>query len=229
MVNIRVGVMFLPVGHKDPSLTSFCFLLTSMIYLMVLSVTQNCLRMIPHYLQQCTILTKATYDLNNGLTKIKKWAFQWKMSFNPDISKQVYEVIFSHKRSIASYLPSNFNNIAVAQTNYEKHLGMQLDKKLDFEEHLNKAESKVDKTIGIIRKSQNILPRSALLTIYKSFIRPHLHHGDIIYNKVFNESFHTKQESLQYNTTVAITGAIRGSSTEKIYDKLDLESLNSRR
>ena len=76
----------------------------------------------------------------------------------------------------------------VAQTNSQKHLGMQLDKKLNFEEHLKKVESKVNKTIGIIRKLQNVLPRLALLTIYNSFIRPHLDCGDIIYDKAFNES-----------------------------------------
>ena len=36
---------------------------------------------------------------------------------------------------------------------------------------------------------QNILPRSALLTIYKSFIRPHLDYGDIIYEQAYNVSF----------------------------------------
>ena len=106
---------------------------------------------------------------------------------------------------------------------------MQLDKKLTFEEHLKKVESKVNKTIGFIRKLQNVLPRSALLTIYKSFIRPHLDYGDMIYDKAFNESFHAKLESLQYDATMAITGAIRGSSTEKIYEELNLESLKSRR
>ena len=106
---------------------------------------------------------------------------------------------------------------------------MQLDKKLNFEEQLKKVESNVNKTIGIIRKLQNVLPRSAFLTIYKSFIRPHLDYGDITYDKAFNESFHAKLESFQYNATLAITGAIKGSSTEKIYEELGLESLKSRR
>ena len=74
---------------------------------------------------------------------------------------------------------------------------MQLDKKLNFKEHLNKVESKVNKTIGIIRRLQKVLPRSTLLTIYKSFIRPHVDYGDIIYDKIFNQSFHAKLESLQ--------------------------------
>ena len=34
-------------------------------------------------------------DLNEDLDKINKWAYQWKMSFNPDPSKKAQEVIFS--------------------------------------------------------------------------------------------------------------------------------------
>ena len=90
---------------------------------------------------------------------------------------------------------------------------MQLYKTLNFDEHLKKVEPKLNKTNGIICKLQNVLPRLALLTIYKSFIRPHLDYADIIYGKAFNESFHAKLESLQNNATLAITGAIRGSST----------------
>ena len=36
-------------------------------------------------------------ELNNDLIKISRWAYQWKMSFNPDPSKQAQEVIFSRK------------------------------------------------------------------------------------------------------------------------------------
>ena len=146
------------------------------------------------------------------------------MSFNPDISKQAYEIVFSSKRSIASYPPLTLNNILAAQ----KHSGMQLHKKLNFEEHLSKVESKANKTIGIIRKLQNALPRSVLLSICKSFIRPHLDYGDIIYDKAFNEPYHARLESLQYIATLAITRAIRESSTEKSYEELGLESLKSR-
>ena len=67
-------------------------------------------------------IKKATNDLNNDLTKITKWAFQWKMSFNPDISKQAHEVTFSRKRSITSHTPLSLNNLTIAQTNSQKHL-----------------------------------------------------------------------------------------------------------
>ena len=39
-------------------------------------------------------------QLNKDLIKISKWAYQWKMSFNPGVSKQAQEIVFSHKRSL---------------------------------------------------------------------------------------------------------------------------------
>ena len=36
-------------------------------------------------------------ELNSDLENISKWAFQWKMQFNPDPNKQANEVYFSKK------------------------------------------------------------------------------------------------------------------------------------
>ena len=74
-----------------------------------------------------------------------------------------------------------------------------------------------------------VLPRHSLLTIYKSFIRPHLDYGDIIYDQPNNQAFSNKLEAVQYNAALAITGAIRGTSKTKIYQELGLESLKSHR
>ena len=43
--------------------------------------------------------------LNNDLDKVSLWANKWKMSFNPDPSKQVQEVIFSQKINKVYHLP----------------------------------------------------------------------------------------------------------------------------
>ena len=68
--------------------------------------------------------------------------------------------------------------------------------------------------IALLQKFQHILPRHSLLTIYKTFIRPHLDYSDVIYDKVFNQSFHKKLEYVQYNDALAMTDAIRGIKTE---------------
>ena len=88
---------------------------------------------------------------------------------------------------------------------------------------------KVSRTIAFLCKLQHVLPRQALITIYKSFIPLYLDYGDILYGKAFNASFHQKIESIQYNACQAITDAITGSSRDKNYQELNLESLHHRR
>ena len=68
----------------------------------------------------------------------------------------------------------------------------------------------------------------ALLTIYKSFIRPHIDYGDVIYDQKYNDSFHAQLESYQYKAALVKTGEIKGSSTEKLYQVLGIEHLRSR-
>ena len=83
--------------------------------------------------------------------------------------------------------------------------------------------------IGLVRGFSVDLPRNAFLTIYKSFIRPHLDYGDILYDKLNNENFQTKVEKVQCRACLSITGAIQGTLREKVYDELGLHSLAKRR
>ena len=121
-----------------------------------------------------------------------------------------------------------FNNVNVSSWKSQKHLGILLDAKLTLGEHYKTILSKTNRTIGLLRKLQNLLPRAALITIYKAFVRPHLDYGDVLYDQAFNVSFHEKLESTQYNACLALTGAIRRTSKEKIYQELGLESLQIR-
>ena len=147
------------------------------------------------------------------------------MSFSPDPNKQAQEVIFSRKTTKDYHPPLAFNNNNVPETDSQKHLPVVLDNCLSFQDHLKMMLNKVNKAIGFLRKIHNILPRSALLAISKSFIRPHCHYGGIIYDQAYNASFRQKLELLQCNACLAITGAIRGTSREKLYEELGLESL----
>ena len=150
------------------------------------------------------------------------------MSFNADPPKQAQEVIVSRKITKSNHPTLIFNDNPVYQVALQKHLGMFLDCKLNFEEHLKTIVNKINKTKGLLRKFQNFLPRKLLLTIYKSFIRSHLDCGDIIYDQSYNTSFHQRLVSLQYNAALDIIGAIRGTLKENLYNELGLESLQNR-
>ena len=90
------------------------------------------------------------------------------MSFNPESSKQAQKAIFTcNLQKKKTY----FNDSSVKET----------CTRLDFQEHWKSLLKKVNNIVALLRKFQNILPRSALLTIY-----------NIIDVQAFNSSFHQK-------------------------------------
>ena len=82
---------------------------------------------------------KSASNLNDDLEKISYWGYQWKMQFNPDRNKQANEVIFSRKTSSnnLSHPPIKFNNNKISKCPYQKHLGIVLDSKLNFNAHVD--------------------------------------------------------------------------------------------
>ena len=135
--------------------------------------------------------------LNNDLRKIREWTEQWKMVFNPDSTKQVQDVTFSRKSHSQKHLDLYFNSLVVEKVKTQKHLGLKLDEKLNFKEHLKDKFAIVNKGIGMLKKLSNCLPRHSLATLDKAFIRPHLDYGDIIYDKPNNMNICNKIEILQ--------------------------------
>ena len=151
------------------------------------------------------------------------------MSFDLDRNKQAQEVMFSRKLRKVFHPNLSFNDQPVEKSVAHKHLGITLDEKIFFTNCINDKTNKTLKGVGLLRKLSTLLPRQSLLTIYKSFIRPQLDYGDVIYDQLLNESRSNRIESVQYKAALAITGAIQGSSRKKLYQELGLKHLHQRR
>ena len=103
--------------------------------------------------------------LNNDLRRISKWAYNWKMLFNPELSKLAQEVVFSRKKKLQSHSAISFNNIQVERASYVKHLVILLDEKLNFKQHIDIVILKINKGISVFKKLRYSLQRKSLLTI----------------------------------------------------------------
>ena len=79
----------------------------------------------------------------------------------------------------------------------------------------------MNRGIAVIKKLRYSLPRKSLITIYKALLRPLFDYGDVIYDQPHNASVCEKPESVQYKVALAITGAMQGTSREKIYQELE--------
>ena len=71
--------------------------------------------------------------------------------------------------------------------------------------------------------------------IYELYVRPHLYYDDIIYHKYdpefkfFKLDFTKKLESIQYSAALAVTGAWRGTNTDRLCEEVGWEILYYRK
>ena len=130
----------------------------------------------------CKIFTDGTSFLFSKCQDLKKseqkWAFQWKIKFNPDPKKQENEVISSRKWNPDSFPYPSAKVIEnnTSRCSHQKHPGIAIHSKLVFNTHI---DQKIQTTRLMKRLLVN-LSRSALLAIWKSFIRSRLSYDHIL-------------------------------------------------
>ena len=132
-------------------------------------------------------------------------------------------MIFSRKRTKPDHPLIFFNDTAVYQLPKHTHLGLTLDSQLTFELHIQEAITKARKGIGVLRFMSKYFHRDVLDQSYKLYVRPHLDYCNIIYHKHNPDlklDFTKKLESVQYSAASAMSGAWKGTNTDRIYEEL---------
>ena len=151
--------------------------LLSLIY--VNAPTDNILSLVKLFADDTTVFN-VVFDsyisaevLNQNLRAVQDWAYQWKMSFNPNPTKQAEQVIFSTKVSKVEHPAIYFNSSEVVTVPHQKHIGLILDEALNFAEHIKEAIIKAIRGIGITRFLSKYVYRGVLDQMYQLYVRPH--------------------------------------------------------
>ena len=166
--------------------------------------------------------------IERDLGIISAWAHQWKMIFNPGITKQAVEVIFSVRKHKTDHPEQTFNDVPVTREKSTKHLGVYLDERLSFSKHIREALIKAKKGISLLKCISKYVSRKVLDMTYKLYIRPHLDYGDVIYHNQRADLMHLVEQT-QYKAGLVVSGCWQGTSREKLYKELGWESLTDRR
>ena len=150
------------------------------------------------------------------------------MVFNPDLSKQAVEVIFSVKRNKPIHPPLSFNDIPVARETNTKHLGLFLDERLSFTKHIKEKINMANKGIALLKFLSKFVSKDILNMSYKLYVRPHLDYGDIIFHNQRSDLMNLI-ERVQYKAGLIVSGCWQGTNREKLLSELGWESLSDRR
>ena len=91
-------------------------------------------------------------------------------------------------------------NIILATTKEEKDLGVMIDDKLKFYQHITASVSKANRTLGMIRRSFDYLDRPTLALLYKSMVRPFIEYANVVWSPYLQKHLH-KLEQVQRRAT----------------------------
>ena len=107
-------------------------------------------------------------DLQEDLDNIQSWASTWKMKFDADKLKVLH---LGNQNPQYEYIMCDICLEAVRE---EKDMGVIVDEKLKFGTHTVTQAYKVNKVLGLIRRTFDNLDEEMLVLLYKSLVRPHL-------------------------------------------------------
>ena len=105
-----------------------------------------------------------------------------------------------------------------------KYLGVMIDSKLNFQNHIKIIESKLSRGVGILYRLNAVLPREALCKIYFALFHPHLLYGLVVCGSAFPTDM-SKLESLQNKVVKIIGDGTARESPTPFYGQLKILKL----
>ena len=116
-------------------------------------------------------LSRIEKDLNEILSNVSQWLKVNKLSLNV---KKTHYMIFSKKKNLQK--PSvnlKIDGEPLSEVNKTKFLGIVIDNKLSWNDHINYISGKISRGIGILIRARAFLNKKTLITLYYSFIYPY--------------------------------------------------------
>lgn len=164
-------------------------------------------------------------ELNADLETLSTWAGQWAVTFNA--TKTVYTII-SRKIVPIQYDPIVLNGIELNRVDEHCHLGCIINKHMSWESHIRSKIKKAAPRINLLKRSALKFPRSCKVNIYKTFIRPVLEYGGVLYDNC-PEYLSKLLEKSQKNAAIICSGAYQSTSYTKLLTELGWATLKQRR
>ena len=155
--------------------------------------------------------------INSELSNISTWLKVNELSLN---IKKIHYIIF-HKKKEPFSIEIKIYNEKIEQVYKTKFLGVVIDPKLSWKNHIALVSGKLSRSIGMIIKARQCLNRKALTTLYYSFFYPYLTYCNHVWGSTYTT--HTmKLFIVQKKVIRIIYGIKRRESTETAFTDLKI-------
>ncbi len=157
--------------------------------------------------------------LNPELVLLSEWFKANKLSLN--LTKTHFMVFHRAKFKSNDMIPLKINNNVIEKTESTKFLGVIIDNKLTWTNHIVHVKNKIAKGIGIIHKARKYLNKQSLIKLYYSFVHPYLIYCVEAWGNAI-DSYLDPIIKLQKKSVRLITSSPFLEHTEPIFKKLNI-------
>lgn len=166
-----------------------------------------------------------TQDLQNDINTLCKWETTWQMRFN--VAK-CYAMHITHKRKPCQTTYSmNGNPLETVKTH--TYLGVEINNKLNWVNHIENATSKANKVLGLLRRNLYSCSPSVKEAAYKSLVRPKLEYCASVWDP-YHQDYKNRLEAVQRRAARFVCKDFRRkSSVSTMIANLGWKSLEERR
>jgi hypothetical protein len=132
-------------------------------------------------------------SLQSDIDRLMNWSDTWLLKFNKSKCKH------THLRPETGTSYTMLDD-TIELSNEEKDLGITIDSKLNFQQHINIQVKKANKKLGIINRTFNYMDKEMFSVLYKILVRPHLEYGSVVWS-VINKKEAILIENVQRRAT----------------------------
>ena len=165
--------------------------------------------------------------MQNALNVVAKWAVKEGLYISPHKTAMVP---FTNRRKTEGLGPLKLHGKNLKMLDEVKYLGITLDSRLTWNQHLQKTIRKTQTTFAMVRrtcgKKWGLRP-SMVHWLYTRVIRPSIFYGALVWwPKVIQKTTKTQLGRIQRMACLAITGAMKSTPTAAMEVLLNLTPLN---
>ena len=120
--------------------------------------------------------------LNVELSNISQWLITKKISLNV---KKTHYMVITRIKVAKNNIVIKINDHVISEVHKTKFLGVIIDNKIYWKDHVSYIAGKVSRGIGMMIKAKQYLQKEALLTLYYSFIYPYFTYCNHIWGATY--------------------------------------------
>jgi hypothetical protein len=136
------------------------------------------------------------HSLQNDINNLVHWSDKWLLKFNKSKYKHVH---LGHATNKKHKIGENEIN----QVTGEKDLGILIDDKLKFQQHINQQKNKASQRLGMSKRNFSYMDKEMFLKLFKSIVRPHLEYGRNVWYVIYKKRSYANRKCTEKSDQIS--------------------------